>query len=121
MLGTESSCRPPSSPGVELRRVTVPSTAERVNATLEQGAGQTEARAARPNKNAPEGAHVWRIESLARPAGFEPTTPWFVAKYSIQLSYSRRCKNYSMKQIEFLAPTSSSDYLAHYLSKRYSK
>jgi hypothetical protein len=25
-----------------------------------------------------------------RLAGFEPTTPWFVAKYSIQLSYSRR-------------------------------
>ena len=28
---------------------------------------------------------VW----MARLAGFEPTTPWFVAKYSIQLSYSR--------------------------------
>ena len=26
---------------------------------------------------------------LVRPAGFEPTTPWFVAKYSIQLSYER--------------------------------
>jgi hypothetical protein len=26
---------------------------------------------------------------MARLAGFEPTTPWFVAKYSIQLSYSR--------------------------------
>ena len=26
---------------------------------------------------------------LARLAGIEPTTPWFVAKYSIQLSYSR--------------------------------
>src|SRR5690606_37945264 len=26
---------------------------------------------------------------LARLAGFEPTTPWFVARYSIQLSYSR--------------------------------
>jgi len=24
-----------------------------------------------------------------RLAGIEPTTPWFVAKYSIQLSYSR--------------------------------
>ena len=29
------------------------------------------------------------IEKVARLAGFEPTTPWFVAKYSIQLSYSR--------------------------------
>ena len=29
------------------------------------------------------------MELLARLAGFEPTTPWFVAKYSIQLSYRR--------------------------------
>ena len=32
---------------------------------------------------------------LARPAGFEPTTPWFVAKYSIHLSYGRIKQNYS--------------------------
>jgi hypothetical protein len=36
------------------------------------------------------------LEQVARLAGFEPTTPWFVAKYSIQLSYSRTQKrNYS--------------------------
>jgi hypothetical protein len=29
---------------------------------------------------------------VVRLAGFEPTTPWFVAKYSIQLSYSRTQK-----------------------------
>ena len=31
-------------------------------------------------------------KKVARLAGFEPTTPWFVAKYSIQLSYSRTQK-----------------------------
>jgi len=32
---------------------------------------------------------------LVRLAGIEPTTPWFVAKYSIQLSYSRQDMNCS--------------------------
>jgi hypothetical protein len=32
------------------------------------------------------------IVTLARLAGFEPTTPWFVAKYSIHLSYRRKFK-----------------------------
>jgi hypothetical protein len=32
---------------------------------------------------------------LVRLAGIEPTTPWFVAKYSIQLSYSREGRYYS--------------------------
>ena len=31
----------------------------------------------------------FRAVRLVRLAGIEPTTPWFVAKYSIQLSYSR--------------------------------
>ncbi len=30
------------------------------------------------------------LEFVARLAGFEPTTLWFVARYSIQLSYSRK-------------------------------
>ncbi len=29
---------------------------------------------------------------LARPEGLEPPTPWFVARYSIQLSYGRYLK-----------------------------
>ena len=33
--------------------------------------------------------------NLVRLAGIEPTTPWFVAKYSIQLSYSREGTDYS--------------------------
>jgi hypothetical protein len=35
------------------------------------------------------------LDILVRLAGIEPTTPWFVAKYSIQLSYSREKQNYS--------------------------
>ena len=31
---------------------------------------------------------------MVRLAGIEPTTPWFVAKYSIQLSYSREVSDY---------------------------
>src|SRR5688572_30199510 len=34
------------------------------------------------------------LGNLVRLAGFEPTTPWFVAKYSIQLSYSRAAGKY---------------------------
>jgi hypothetical protein len=36
-----------------------------------------------------------RTEILVRLAGIEPTTPWFVAKYSIQLSYSREALHHS--------------------------
>ena len=36
------------------------------------------------------------FQVLVRLAGIEPTTPWFVAKYSIQLSYSREAVEYSM-------------------------
>jgi transcription elongation factor GreB len=34
---------------------------------------------------------------MVRLAGIEPTTPWFVAKYSIQLSYSRAAFDYNLK------------------------
>src|SRR4051794_29370630 len=36
-----------------------------------------------------KGPRTAGLRKLARPAGFEPTTPWFVARYSIQLSYGR--------------------------------
>ncbi len=36
-------------------------------------------------------------QMLVRLAGIEPTTPWFVAKYSIQLSYSREGAKYTTR------------------------
>ena len=32
---------------------------------------------------------LWPFSYLARPERFELPTPWFVAKYSIQMSYGR--------------------------------
>ncbi len=39
-----------------------------------------------------------------RLAGIEPTTSWFVAKYSIQLSYSRNSYNYAMEEKNYITP-----------------
>ena len=39
-----------------------------------------------------------------RLAGIEPTTPWFVDKYSIQLSYSRNSHNYAMEEKNYITP-----------------
>jgi transcription elongation factor GreB len=41
---------------------------------------------------------------VVRLAGIEPTTPWFVAKYSIQLSYSRNIHNYAMEEKNYITP-----------------
>ena len=58
--------------------------------------GESRGNAAPPGRKKAHGVSVgWFCnplisgEILVRPAGFEPTTPWFVAKYSIQLSYGR--------------------------------
>ena len=42
---------------------------------------------------------------MVRLAGIEPTTPWFVAKYSIQLSYSRNIHNYAMEEKNYITPS----------------
>ncbi len=38
-------------------------------------------------------------DDLARPKRFELLTPWFVARYSIQLSYGRETRNYREKRL----------------------
>ena len=45
-----------------------------------------------------------KANRLVRLAGIEPTTPWFVAKYSIQLSYSRNSHNYAMEEKNYITP-----------------
>jgi hypothetical protein len=47
-----------------------------------------------------------RVCRLVRLAGIEPTTPWFVAKYSIQLSYSREA-SYSIPSLDALTQLSA--------------
>jgi hypothetical protein len=46
---------------------------------------------------------------MARLAGFEPTTPWFVAKYSIHLSYRREARIITEARVAPLALRQRSD------------
>ena len=41
---------------------------------------------------------------MARPEGLEPTTPWFEARYSIQLSYGRMHNCLGKTKFDYLKP-----------------
>ena len=71
------------------------------DASLQRGADRSSGQARkvtdeekRPGSNVPPGRRFISCFSMVRLAGIEPTTPWFVAKYSIQLSYSRAVSEY---------------------------
>ncbi len=55
---------------------------------------------------------------LVRLAGIEPTTPWFVAKYSIQLSYSREGRYYSTSSLIFKASLSPNMHLGECIVRK---
>ena len=55
---------------------------------------------------------------LVRLAGIEPTTPWFVAKYSIQLSYSREKQNYSSKFLPLGSPCREISWICRIITKK---
>jgi len=49
------------------------------------------------------------MQMMVRLAGIEPTTPWFVAKYSIQLSYSREGPKYTTRTVVLNNPRKERD------------
>ncbi len=59
----------------------------RIQRTGTERAPDNESETHKAKRASPCGANP--LIHMVRLAGIEPTTPWFVAKYSIQLSYSR--------------------------------
>ena len=77
--------------GNEFDSTALPAFSSRTMPTAFERREDFSAAITRRRQDMKKGPALWALalSVMVRLAGFEPTTPWFVAKYSIQLSYSR--------------------------------